>query len=110
MGNLYRQSPTIVSCLIVANLALCGFPFTAGFYSKDIIIESATNFYFSYPLLLISLFSLCLTSFYAIRSLLTPIYGPNTHSPFIPINEPTKISTPTLLLSIIAITAGAALT
>ena len=39
LGMLTNQIPIAVSCLNVANLALCGFPFLAGFYSKDVILE-----------------------------------------------------------------------
>lgn len=39
MGRLTTHMPLTISCLNVANLALCGFPFLAGFYSKDIILE-----------------------------------------------------------------------
>lgn len=39
MGRLTIYMPLTISCLNVANLALCGFPFLAGFYSKDIILE-----------------------------------------------------------------------
>jgi len=39
IGSLTLHMPLIISCLNVANLALCGFPFLAGFYSKDLILE-----------------------------------------------------------------------
>nr|YP_010580045.1 NADH dehydrogenase subunit 5 [Chironomus claggi]UZS77097.1 NADH dehydrogenase subunit 5 [Chironomus claggi] len=39
MGSLTVYMPMTISCLNVANLALCGFPFLAGFYSKDMILE-----------------------------------------------------------------------
>nr|UPX88584.1 NADH dehydrogenase subunit 5 [Paraleptophlebia submarginata] len=42
MGSLVSQMPFTTSCFHVANLALCGVPFLAGFYSKDLILEMAS--------------------------------------------------------------------
>nr|YP_009919046.1 NADH dehydrogenase subunit 5 [Acnemia nitidicollis]QMP96639.1 NADH dehydrogenase subunit 5 [Acnemia nitidicollis] len=39
MGNLCLTMPLTSSCFNIANLALCGMPFLAGFYSKDMILE-----------------------------------------------------------------------
>ena len=39
IGGLSIHIPLTSTCLNVANLALCGIPFLAGFYSKDIILE-----------------------------------------------------------------------
>ena len=39
IGGLRMYIPLTCSCFNVANLALCGMPFLAGFYSKDLILE-----------------------------------------------------------------------
>lgn len=41
IGGLVNFMPIRVMCINLANLALCGFPFLAGFYSKDLILEVA---------------------------------------------------------------------
>nr|YP_010166628.1 NADH dehydrogenase subunit 5 [Hydroporus signatus]QRV62719.1 NADH dehydrogenase subunit 5 [Hydroporus signatus] len=39
MGNLMVQMPMTCMSMNISNLALCGMPFLAGFYSKDLILE-----------------------------------------------------------------------
>nr|AML25754.1 NADH dehydrogenase subunit 5 [Carabidae sp. BMNH 1274270] len=39
MGNLMIHMPLTCMCMNICNLALCGMPFLAGFYSKDLILE-----------------------------------------------------------------------
>nr|YP_009512549.1 NADH dehydrogenase subunit 5 [Sicyonia japonica]AXJ93103.1 NADH dehydrogenase subunit 5 [Sicyonia parajaponica] len=41
MGSLIYQMPLVGIFMNLANLALCGAPFLAGFYSKDMILEVA---------------------------------------------------------------------
>ena len=77
MGNLVRQCPLIGSSMMVSNLALCGAPFLAGFYSKDLILEI---FLFRPRVLLLGVvffFATGLTSRYTIRFLLSVVWGPN---------------------------------
>lgn len=39
IGKLVIYMPNTFLCLNISNLALCGLPFLAGFYSKDLILE-----------------------------------------------------------------------
>lgn len=39
IGGVSARLPYTVRCLNVANIALCGIPFLAGFYSKDLLVE-----------------------------------------------------------------------
>lgn len=41
MGGITVLSPGIYINMLLATLSLAGFPFLAGFYSKDIIIETS---------------------------------------------------------------------
>ena len=80
MGGLKQLIPFTYSMMVVGSLALVGFPFLAGFYSKDLILEVAYVKYtsishFSYYLGSIGAF---LTSFYSTRLIyLTFISKPN---------------------------------
>lgn len=67
MGNLSAISPITITTLNSANLALCGIPFLAGFYSKDRIVE--TFFITNSPIRtrIIIIIRICLTASYSIR-------------------------------------------
>nr|YP_010586180.1 NADH dehydrogenase subunit 5 [Eubasilissa splendida]UZZ43942.1 NADH dehydrogenase subunit 5 [Eubasilissa splendida] len=39
MGNIIKYMPMVSTYFNISNLALCGAPFLAGFYSKDLILE-----------------------------------------------------------------------
>jgi NADH-ubiquinone oxidoreductase chain 5 len=45
-GSLSKITPFSYSMMLVGFLALCGFPFLSGFYSKDLILEITFSKYF----------------------------------------------------------------
>nr|QLY90039.1 NADH dehydrogenase subunit 5 [Nemotelus notatus] len=67
MGNLSYHMPLTVTCLNVANLALCGMPFLAGFYSKDLILEMVSMSYVNMFIFFLYFFSTGLTVCYSFR-------------------------------------------
>nr|UDD74622.1 NADH dehydrogenase subunit 5 [Monodiamesa sp. 2 CZ-2021a] len=67
MGSLSIHMPLTTSCLNVANLALCGMPFLAGFYSKDLILEIVSLSYVNYLVFFLYFFSTGLTVCYSFR-------------------------------------------
>ena len=80
MGGLKKLVPFTYSMMLIGSLALIGFPFLTGFYSKDVILEVAYGKFtkeghFSYILGTIGAF---LTAFYSTRLLyLTFLSTPN---------------------------------
>nr|YP_010265777.1 NADH dehydrogenase subunit 5 [Coquillettidia nigricans]UIS24531.1 NADH dehydrogenase subunit 5 [Coquillettidia nigricans] len=67
MGNLMMSMPLTCSCFNVANLALCGMPFLAGFYSKDLILEVVLLSYINIFSFFLFFFSTGLTVSYSFR-------------------------------------------
>jgi len=80
MGGLKNLVPFTYSMMVIGSLALIGFPFLAGFYSKDVVLEVAygkftSQGHFSYLLGSVGAF---LTAFYSTRLLfLTFLSKPN---------------------------------
>nr|YP_010506492.1 NADH dehydrogenase subunit 5 [Syritta pipiens]UXF58184.1 NADH dehydrogenase subunit 5 [Syritta pipiens] len=67
MGGLSLYMPLTSSCFNVANLALCGMPFLAGFYSKDLILEIASLSMLNMFIYFLFFFSTGLTVCYSLR-------------------------------------------
>ena len=111
MGGVWKKLPYTYTLMIIGTLALTGFPFLSGFYSKDAIIEFAflrgnnLGFYASS----IGVFTALLTSIYSWRLIFKTFHGKYNNSNVKPESmheSPMIMLVPLIILAIGAIFAG----
>ncbi len=111
MGGVWKNLPVTYAFMIIGTLALTGFPFLSGFYSKDAIIEFAylrgnTVGYYAAG---IGIFTALLTSIYSWRLIFKTFHGAYQNKD-LKIEEmhesPISMLVPLFILSIGAIGAG----
>jgi NADH-quinone oxidoreductase subunit L len=111
MGAVYKKLPYTWILMIIGTLALTGFPFLSGFYSKDAIIEFAylkgnTAGYYAVG---IGVFTALLTSIYSWRLIFKTFHGKYNNKK-LKIEEmhesPLVMLIPLIILSIGAIFSG----
>jgi len=111
MGGVWKKLPYTYALMIIGTLALTGFPFLSGFYSKDAIIEFAylkgnTTGYYAAGIGIITAF---LTSIYSWRLIFKTFHGEYNNKE-IKIEEthesPLVMLVPLFILSIGAVFAG----
>ena len=111
MGAVYKKLPYTWILMLIGTLALTGFPFLSGFYSKDAIIEFAylkgnTTGYYAAG---IGILTALLTSIYSWRLIFKTFHGSynNTKIKIEEIHEsPLVMLLPLIILSIGSIFAG----
>ncbi len=111
MGAIWNKLPYTWVLMIIGTLALTGFPFLSGFYSKDAIIEFAylrgnTTGYYAAG---IGIFTALLTSIYSWRLIFKTFHGTynNTNLKIETMHDsPLVMLVPLIVLSIGAIFAG----
>ena len=111
MGGVWKSLPYTYVLMVIGTLALTGFPFLSGFYSKDAIIEFAylrgnsTGYYAA----TIGIFTALLTSIYSWRLIFKTFHGSynNKKLKIESMHEsPMVMILPLLILAIGAIGAG----
>ncbi len=122
MGGLRKQMPVTWITAWIGTLALIGFPFMAGFYSKDTIIEAvhaSTRFGSSFAYWAV-LLGVIVTSFYSFRLLYMTFHGKprytvdvgaGDHPPdgvlqHAPKESPLVVTVPLVLLAIPSVVIG----
>nr|YP_007627103.1 NADH dehydrogenase subunit 5 [Sphinx morio]AGG40702.1 NADH dehydrogenase subunit 5 [Sphinx morio] len=70
MGGVSMFLPMTSLCLNISNMALCGIPFLAGFYSKDLILDMVSFSNLNLFVFFFYYISTGLTMFYTIRLLM----------------------------------------
>jgi NADH-quinone oxidoreductase subunit L len=110
MGGLRTKIPFTYVMMVVGTLALTGFPLTAGYFSKDAIIEAAHASHNSAALYayLMTLIAAGLTAFYSWRLVLKTFHGrPHDEAHFEAAHEsPRSMLIPLFVLAVGSILAG----
>jgi len=111
MGGVWKKIPYTYSLMIIGTLALTGFPFLSGFFSKDAIIETAyssTSFFAGYAVT-IGVLTAFMTSLYSWRLIFMTFHGTfnNKNISLSKVHEsPGVMLVPLLFLALGAIFAG----
>ncbi len=108
MGNLRKKLPLTYRTMLIATLAISGFPFLSGFFSKD---EILLNVWSNSPFMAILLaLTAVLTAIYMFRLLFMTFYGQfrGTHEQEHHLHESPKVMTyPLIVLAVLSVIGGA---
>ena len=110
MGGLRKKIPITYTIMMIGTLALTGFPFLAGFYSKDAILEAAYAAHTpvgTYAWIM-GMLAAILTTFYSFRLIFMTFHGEpaDKHSYDHAKESPWVMLVPLFLLAVGALFAG----
>ena len=107
MGGIWRKIPITYSLMWIGSLALAGFPFFAGYYSKDMIIEAAwaSQSFTGQMAFWLGCAAALLTAFYSWRLLIMAFHGKPRCSA--EVFEHVHESPPIMILPLIPLAFGA---
>nr|BCO16435.1 NADH dehydrogenase subunit 5 [Cyrtodactylus louisiadensis] len=111
MGGTQKTLPITSACLTLGSLSLAGTPFLAGFYTKDVIIETMSASPMNAWALLTTTLATALTAAYSVRLIFYTQTGTARFTPITPISEASTSQTrPILLLAAGSIMFGLMIT
>ncbi len=108
MGGLRKQMPITALTFLVGALAIAGVPIFAGFFSKDLILESA----FAgghYVIWIVGLCAAALTAFYVFRAYFLAFEGESRVEPHRAAHlheSPSTMTLPLVLLAVLSLVGG----
>ncbi len=111
MGGIWRLIPTTYGLMWIGSLALAGIPFFAGYYSKDIILESAfaDHTWFGTMAFWLGIAAALMTAFYSWRLILMTFHGKPRADEHVMAHvheSPSIMITPLIVLATGALLAG----
>nr|QZR91950.1 NADH dehydrogenase subunit 5 [Filchnerella amplivertica] len=107
MGSIVYFMPLTSVCFNVSSLSLCGLPFLAGFYSKDLILELVCFSWVNFLIFFLYFFSTGLTAAYSFRLFYYSMSGDNNfYSSFCFDDSGYYISFGMIFLLIVAVFGG----
>lgn len=102
MASATNATPFTTRALLIARLALCGIPFLAGFYSKDLILEMTRASLRKRISVTLALMATLLTAAYSFRV----IYYTKSHPPKSPPSTPAREEKINLLFPLARLLSG----
>ena len=107
MGGIWNKIPTTYALMWIGSLALAGVPFFAGYYSKDMILESAfaDHSWFGNFAFWLGIAAALMTAFYSARLLFMSFHGQPRASK--EVMSHVHESPPVMLVPLFVLAAGA---
>ncbi len=109
MGGLKSKLPITYWTFVIGSLALAGFPFTAGSFSKDeLLVEAWLAGSLGKGLAILGLLTALLTAFYSFRLVFVTFWGASRVDHHVgDIHEPSQTMTiPLIILAVLSIATG----
>jgi NADH-quinone oxidoreductase subunit L len=108
-GGLRAAMPVTFLCFLAGYLAIIGFPFFSGFFSKDLVIEAAFDQGGTRGVLMggLAVVAAGLTAFYMTRLMIMTFFGPKRWTEDVhPHESPSVMTGPMVLLAIGSVVSG----
>jgi NADH-quinone oxidoreductase subunit L len=103
MGGLRTKTPITFYTLLAAALAIAGFPYTSGWFSKDAILIAAHE---KHPALFwIGTLTAGMTAFYVFRSIFLTFFGKYRGTAH-PHESPISMTAPLMILAVLSLAGG----